>query len=421
MQFRSFFNSLFQKLKEKTGLSRAKMLDGYGNAYAPFDGNIYNNAAVRDCVDTIARHVSKLKARHIVRKEGNIVNIPDDPLNYLLGTRPNWMMTASDFLQKIVAQYYTTNNLIVYIQRDDNGKVIALWPVNFTSLEMFEDRENNLYGRFTFGSGERATVPYEDLIHIRRNYNRLDLFGETDNKTLSEDIDLFTAVKVAIINAVKNSNKLRGIINWQGTLRKEDQEERWKEFVQSFAGPSNGSGIGALDNRATFQQLTSDVETFDSSQMTFARDNIYKHFGLNEKIIKGMYSEEEYQAFYEGVIEPLAIDLAQEFTHKIFTSRERSFGNEVTFESNRLSYMTVASKCKLASAMIPAGAIKRNEIRELFGYSGLPGKEGEEIVVSLNYVKSTDQSKYQIGDDGQPAADDGEDNNDMKGGDNDEE
>ena len=49
--------------------------------------------------------------------------------------------------------------------------------------------------------------------------------------------------------------------------------------------------------------------------------------------------------------------------------------------------------------MIPAGAIKRNEIRELFGYAGLPGKEGEEIVVSLNYVKTKDQSLYQTGKD----------------------
>ena len=195
-------------------------------------------------------------------------------------------------------------------------------------------------------------------------------------------------------------------------MRKEDQEARWNEFVQSFAGPSNGSGIGALDNRATFQQLTSDVETFDSGQMNFARDNIYKHFGLNEKIIKGLYTEDEYQAFYEGVVEPFAIDLAQELTHKLFTSRERGFGNEIILESNRLSYMTIASKCKLAAAMIPAGAIKRNEIRELFGYAGLPGKEGEEIVVSLNYVKSTDQSAYQVGGKS--------DKDDEEGGENDE-
>ena len=173
----------------------------------------------------------------------------------------------------------------------------------------------------------------------------------------------------------------------------------WQKFVDSFAGPSNGSGIGSLDNRGKFQQLTTDTQTFDASQMTFARDNLYKYFGVNEKIVSGKFTEEEYQAFYESVIAPIAIKLSQEFTEKLFTQKERGYGNEVLFEANRLAYMSTASKVKIAEAMIPAGAIKRNEIRELFGYAGLPGKEGEEIVVSLNYVKAKDQSLYQTGKD----------------------
>lgn len=411
--FRNLFSAIFNKVRAPTGLKRAKMLDGYSNTYVPWNGNDYDNACVRDCVDTIARHMSKLRARHITRKNGNIINVPDDSLNYLLSTRPNWMMTASDFLARITAQYYTTNNIFVYIQRDETGNVIAFWPINFNSLELYEDKENTLYCQFTFGGGDRTTVPYDDIIHVRRHYCRDDIFGDPNNQLMRDDLNLLQSVKSAIINAVKNGGKLRGIINWNGTLREEDQKSRWNDFIESFT-VDNGSGIGALDNRGSFQQLTTEVDTFDSTQMEWARDNIYKHFGLNEKIIKGLYTEEEYQAFYEGVIEPLAIDLAQEFTHKIFTMRQRGFGHEIVFESNRLNYMTVSSKCKLAAAMIPAGAIKRNEIRELFGYAGLPGKEGEEIVVSLNYVKSQDQSAYQIG------KNTGDDDTSKEGGEDDE-
>ena len=143
--------------------------------------------------------------------------------------------------------------------------------------------------------------------------------------------------------------------------------------------------------------------------MDFARDNIYQYFGISKEMVSGKYKEEDYQAFYESVIAPIAKKLSEEFTHKLFTQKERGFGNEIVFETNRFSYMSTASKVKIAAAMIPAGAIKRNEIRELFGYAGLPGKEGEEIVVSLNYVKSSDQSLYQTGKDSH-----------MKGGDEDE-
>lgn len=399
MEIRSLFQAIFGRLRKPPALRQAKFLDGYSNVYSPWSGDAYDNATVRNCVDTIARHVGKLKGKHLVRKDGNIVNLPDDRMNYLLAVRPNWLMTASEFLEKLTAQLYTTNNLIAYIQRDEKGNVIALWPVDFSQLEFYEDAQNRIYAKFSFGSGDEATVPYEELIHVRRHFYRNDICGDPDGKVLLEDLTLLKAVKTAIINAVQNFGKLRGIINWAGVIRPDDQKKMWEEFIREFATPENASGIGSLDNRGTFQQITTDIETYDKERMAFARDNIYKYFGVSEKLVEGSYTEEQFQSFYESVIEPLAMKLSQEFTEKLFTQRERGFGNEVVFETNRLSYMSVASKVKLCSQLIPAGAMKRNELRELFGYAGLPGPEGEEIVVSLNYIKTKDQSLYQVGRD----------------------
>jgi phage portal protein BeeE len=150
-----------------------------------------------------------------------------------------------------------------------------------------------------------------------------------------------------------------------------------------------------LDNKADFQQITSAVTTFDSAQMEYVRNNIYRHFGLNDKIIMGQYDENEYIAFYESVLEPIAVKLAQELTDKLFTARERGCGNEIVLETNRLSYMSVASKIKVCAALTPIGCITINEVREMFGYAGVDG--GDERQVSLNYVKAGDQSKYQTG------------------------
>lgn len=410
MNIRSMISNIFGKSQNKAELTRAKLLNGYSNDFVQWDGDAYDNATGRNCIDTIARHAGKLHPKHIIRKNGVIVKNADSKLQYILSVRPNWLMTSSEFIEKIVAQYYCYNNLFVYIQRDMNGNIIALWPLNFNNLELYEDKVGNLYCRFTFGTGEQATVPYEEMIHIRRHFNRDDVFGDPEGNVLKEDINLLAAVKVAVINVVKNFHKLRGIIQWTGTVRPEDQESMWQKFVDSFAGPSNGSGIGSLDNRGKFQQLTTDTQTFETGQMQFARDNLYKYFGVSEAIVSGNYTEDQFQAFYESVISPIAIKLSQEFTEKLFTPKERGFGNEVVFEANRIAYMSTASKVKLAQAMIPAGAIKRNEIRELFGYAGIPGPEGNEIVVSLNYVKTTDQTKYQTGE--EPAQTKGGENTD---------
>ena len=409
MQFRSLFGKIFGKAREYKDVTALKLLNGYTNMYTPFSGNAYDDATVRDCIDTIARHFGKMRPKHVIKDNGKIKNVPSNRLNYLLSSYPNPMMTASEFLEKFIAQYFTYNNAFIYVQWDEfTGGIKALYPLDFPLLEILEDKTYNLYARFTFGAGERITIPYENLIHIRRHFNRDELFGDDNSKIMIEDLSTLKAAKASIVNAVKNFTALRGYIQWQAKARPEDIKNAHDEFVDMYA-TNNPSGIASLDNRAEFHQLTSNVTTFNSQQMSYVRDNIYKHFGLNENIIMGKYTEDEYIAFYESVLEPVSIKLAQEMTDKIFTRRERGRGNEIILESNRLNFMSVASKIKVCETLIPTGGLTINEIREIFGYAGIEG--GDERLISLNFVKAKDQSLYQTGND----------DNSLKGGEKNEE
>lgn len=394
MNFRSMFSWIFGSGRNVMS-EQMKLLNGYNNTYAPWDGNAYDDATVRDCVDTIARHFGKMKPRHIMKRDGKMQRTVEDNINYLLGVKPNQLMTASEFLEKFAAQYLTYNNAFIFPQRGDDGKLIALWPLNFADLELRE-YQGEMYCQFTFGSGQRTTVPYADIIHVRRHFNRDDVFGDDMASVVKDDLSTLKAVRTAITNAVNNFGRLTGILKWKQTLRPEDEQKAWQKFVDTYVKTSNnGSGIASLDNKADFQQITSAVATFDSAQMDYVRNNIYRHFGLNDKIIMGQYDENEYIAFYESVLEPIAVKLAQELTDKLFTARERGWGNEIVLETNRLSYMSVASKIKVCAALTPIGCITINEVREMFGYAGVDG--GDERQVSLNYVKAGDQSQYQTG------------------------
>ena len=395
MDFRSMFSWIFGSEKNPT-TEQARLLNGYNNVYTPWDGNAYDDATVRDCVDTIARHFGKMKPKHVLKRDGKIQKTVDGGMNYLLSTKPNELMTASEFLEKFAAQYLTYNNAFIYPERDSSGKLVSLWPLNFADLELRE-YEGQLYCRFTFGSGQQTTVPYSDIVHVRRYFNRDDIWGDGSVFVLKDDLTTLKAVRTAIVNAVSNFGALRGILKWKQSLRPEDEKAAWQRFIDTYASTANGSGIGSLDNKAEFQQINTPITTFDSSQMEYVRNNIYRHFGLNDKIITGQYNENEYIAFYESVLEPIAVKLAQELTDKLFTERERGWGNEIVLESNRLSYMSVASKIKVCAALTPIGCISINEVREMFGYAGVDG--GDERQVSLNYVKAGDQSVYQVGTD----------------------
>ena len=142
--------------------------------------------------------------------------------------------------------------------------------------------------------------------------------------------------------------------------------------------------------------LPNDPKMVDAEQIAECRDDIYRYFGVNAKIINGNFVEEDYVSFYESTVEPILLQLGQEYTYKLFTAREQSFGNEIIFSSNRLEYSSLKNKVALVHELIPTGILTGNEVRQLFGFSEIEGLD--ERLVSLNYVKANDQTQYQTGE-----------------------
>ena len=156
---------------------------------------------------------------------------------------------------------------------------------------------------------------------------------------------------------------------------------------------NNNGGVAALDSKADYVELKGESKIIDDKQMALISDNVYKFFNVNENIVKSKYNENEWDAFYESVIEPIAIQLSLEFTAKLFTKREREFGNEIIFEANRLQYASTQTKVNLVNTLIPLGLLTINEGREIFNL-GLV-EDGDKRLVSLNYVNANKQDEYQ--------------------------
>ena len=84
---------------------------------------------------------------------------------------------------------------------------------------------------------------------------------------------------------------------------------------------------------------------------------IYSYLGLSPKIVSGDYTEDEFAAFYESLIEPLAIQMSLEFTRKC--------GTQVTFTAERLEFSSAATRISLLRELLPFGVISINEARRL--------------------------------------------------------
>lgn len=416
MEKRSWYQKIFNKsvqesYSESAKFQQVQMLDGYTPTFTSFSGNLYDSDSIRACVDAIARNAAKLKAKHIRRINGNIINMDGSNVDRILSIQPNPFMNAYSFMYKVVTQFYMKNNAFIFIDWDDLGQLRGLYPIDASTVELVElkdDPTKEVYVRFRFISGATKTLPYSDLIHLRRHYYKNDFFGDKNDIPLKPTIDLINASNDSIINATKKSAYLRGWLKFTQSMRPEDRKREKDEFVRDYLSIDNNGGVAATDSKMDFQESKSVPVMVDDKQMKLINDKVYNYFGVSEKIVTSNYNEDEWDAFYESVLEPLAIQLSQEFTIKLFTDREKGHGNEIIFESNRLQYASNKTKIQLIKELMPYGMFTINQALEVFNLPPVEG--GDKRLQTLNVVDANKANEYQgiNGEGGDNVDDDGQ-------------
>ena len=404
MELRSMFRSLFGREDNTPDMigsssTQFKMLDGWDNYFHSAPADLYDDATIRTCLDTIARNAAKMQIHHIREDTSGQIVRCNDSLDKLINTRPNQYMSRYDFLYKIVSMLYMDNNVFIQIQQDSQGNITALNPLSYDSSELRE-YQGELYIRFQFASG-RATIPYGQLLHLRRHYNGHDILGSPNENPLKNPIGILNSVKQAMESAVKNCMKLRYVIKVQDIMDDADKRAYAKEFNTDFTDVKNGTGTAVLDQGADMQQLNTDIKLADDSQMEFARADIYRYFGLSEAMVAGSPTPEEYSAFVSNVLAPLCDQIESEFSTKIFTATELSYGNKIQCTIDRMEYQSLQNKIDMIAKAQPTGALTVNEVRHILGFD--PIENGDVVQVSLNNVQLAQQAAYQGAKAGLPA------------------
>lgn len=354
-------------------------LGTYKSYFGIFGNNIFDSADVRTAIRTLSEHTSKANPR-----------CTDKRIEKLLQLNPNKYMNGKDFLAKIRNILEIKNTAFVYIERDNTNKVIGFYPVPYQTYTAVEYKDR-LFVEFMFDGTavNQLVVPWEDLAVLRKDYLMSDIGGES-NKPLLGTLDVINTMDQGLENAVKSTANLRGILkSTKAMLSPEDRKKQKDSFVNDYMNLSNAGGIASLDSTQDFKEINLKPTTATAEEQETYRERVYRYFGVNEKIIKSSYSESEYDAFYESRIEPVLVALSLEFTRKIFTDREISFGAEIWYESNRLQFASAKTKISMV-ALVDRGLMTPNEYRALFNMA--PYEGGDEFVLRLDTSKTGDVS-----------------------------
>lgn len=396
---RSLFNSIFGKKgdRQQNGnitQTQFQLLSGWNTQFSTLPEGTYNSKVARQVIDRIATHCAKLVPKHI---QGNVTNNIKGDINFLLNNQPNPLMNTFDFIYRVISLLYTDCNAFVYVAKDRSGFITGFYPVLATTYELLQGADETMYLQFDFVNGQTYTIPYLELIHLRLFYNRNDIFGMS-NRVLQTDLNTADTVSQGIDKAIKTTSNLKGILQYENSMLKNKDLVKIKDdFVKDFLNMDNEGGIAALDAKAKFQEVNLKPITLDNEQLKQVNYNIFDYFGVSEKIVNNSFTEEEWNAFYEGIIEPRSIQMSYAFTNKIFKKQSIKEGHKIVFTANRLQYSTLSNKISLIKEAGALGLLTKDEAREIIELPQLGGEEGAKILQSLNNIDSKIANQYQGG------------------------
>lgn len=399
-----WFDKLFRRPPKNRKF--APTFDGFTPIYSQFGTNIYASDVVQQALKCIVDEMKKLNPTHVRYKDSDPVPVKSTVQDVL--DNPNPLMTTSEFLEKIVWLLLMNYNAFViptyYTWIDDKtGQerryYEALYPINPTQVDFIEDGSGRLFVTFLFWNGYTTTVPYDDVIHIRYNfsvnqYMGGNMMGQPDHEALLGTLELNNQLLQGIAKAMNASYAVNGVVKYNTLLDDGKTEAALKELERKLA--NSESGFLPLDLKAEFTPLEHKSAFVDKPTLEFIDSKILRNFGVPIDILTGDFTKEQFESFFQKTLEPIIKSISQAFTKKLFTSRERAFGNKIELYPKDLIFMTISQTLEMINILSPTGGLFENEKRVALGLRPLPELEGKRFM-SLNWIDANNADQYQVG------------------------
>lgn len=370
--------TLLKKIRHEKKVETAlneyfSLINSYIPVFTTFQGGLYEMELTRAAIHSFATHCSKLKPE-VVGSEGR-------RLDSVLKNQPNSLMDTKKYLYRLATCYMTDNNAIIapVLSR---GEIAGYYPMAVSKIQLVE-YGGEIFVRYDMGNGEYFAVELEKCGIMNQFQYTNELWGES-NRCLQPTLDLINTQNEGIINGIKNSAAIRFIARLAMTLKDKDIKAEQNRLREVNLSPDNNGGVMLLDQKySEIKQIDSRPYIVNAGQMEHIRENVFTYFGTNEYILQNKYTPDQWNAYYEGKIEPFALEAGLVHTNMTFSDRAKAFGNQIFFSSNRLQYASITDKINFIVQMGDRGRTSINEDREVFNLPPIEG--GDEHFIRGEY------------------------------------
>lgn len=373
---------LFSTIKKKESMEQAigayfDLINAYNPRFTTFEGSIYEMELTRAAINSFATHVSKLKPE--INGSGN------EALERRLQYRPNPLMDTKKYLSRIATVWSVDNTAFIAPLYDSKFNTVGFYPLATEKCAVV-DYNGRKYLKYQFDDHNYGAVELEKAGILNQFQYRNELFGESNN-CMRPTMELMSVQNQGIIEGVKNSASIRFMAKLAQVLKPADLEAERERFNSTNLGSSNNGGVLLFDQKySEVKQVESKPFVVDREQMAAIKENVFNYFGTNEHILQNKFTSDEWAAYYEGKIEPFAIELSLVHTNMLFSEREIAFGNNVIFTTNRTQYMSNTEKLNTVTLLFDRGFITHNQGLEVFNMP--PVENGDKRYIRREYVET---------------------------------
>ena len=384
----SLFDWIFrpnEAKKSEEALNQAytmfRTLTAYQPVFTSWGGAIYESEIVRAAIDARARHISKLKVE--------IVGTANQSLQAKLRLAPNQWQTWSQFFYRTSTILDIHNTAFIVPVFDDRMIITGIFPVLPSRCSLI-DYKGELWLRYQFSTGDIGAVEFRKCAVLTKHQYKSDFFGDK-NSAIEETMKLIHIQNEGIEEAVKNTSTFRFMAQLGNFAKPEDLKKERERFTrQNLATDAGTGGFLLFPNQyKDIRQIDVKPYTVDPEQMKTIRDNVYNYFGVNEDILQNKAFGDAWSAFYEGAIEPFAIQFSEVITMAMFSERERAQGTQIMVTANRLQYLSNTDKLSVSSQLLDRGIFSINDVRDIWNLP--PVENGDVRVIRGEYYAADEK------------------------------
>lgn len=358
-------------------------LTAYNPTFYSLSGGLYEMDQTRAAIHTVATHCSKLKP-HVLGTASN-----NRTIEKMLQYKPNPWQTTSQFLYRLTTILLVENTAFIVPILDNYGRTVGLYPILSSACRTVTGPNNQLFLRYEFSTGKHVCIEWEKVGVLTRMQYKDDLFGSS-NGALRPTMELLSMQNQGIQEGIKQGAAIRFMAKLGQTLRPDDLLKEQQLFKKINLGAENSGGVMVIDAKySDVKQIDSKPFVVDADQMKIINDNVNHWFGVNEKILSSDWDEQTWAAFYESVVEPIALQISLVLTSMFYSPREIAVGNEIQMSANRLQFATVQNKVSLITQLFDRGMLSRNEGREILQMP--PIEDGDEFMIRGEYVSTNER------------------------------